>query len=80
MDEFRVGDRIEPSAEGLKTFRNWAQRTGTIVGKTRETGVWQIRWDNANKPDLIHRDFITLSDAKKRTPIPSLVTDGMLPR
>jgi hypothetical protein len=57
---FRIGDRIQPSEEGLKTFRNWKGRQGTIVGRTRsEENVWQVKWDGRQKVENIHETFIT---------------------
>jgi hypothetical protein len=56
---FRIGDRIQPSEEGLNTFRNWKGRRGTIVGRTRsEENVWQVRWDGRQKVESIHETFI----------------------
>lgn len=61
-DKFKLGDQIKPSAEGLKTFPSWRGRKGTIVGRSREGEVWEMRWDGRPKIELIHQDFITLSD------------------
>jgi hypothetical protein len=61
-EKFELGNRIKPSAVGLKTFRSWRGRQGTIVGRSRKGNVWEVRWDGRPKIESIHEDFITLSD------------------
>ena len=56
--QFIIGDRIVPSAEGLQTFRSWANRRGTIIGNSRDHDVWQVKWDGSTTVELIHADFI----------------------
>jgi len=56
--KFQLGSQIKPSAEGLKTFRNWRGRRGTIVGRSRDEKVWEVRWSCRPKTELIHEDFI----------------------
>ena len=56
---FAIGDRIIPSKEGLRTFRRWAGRQGTIVAATDYPNIWRVRWDGRVTIDLIHADFIT---------------------
>jgi hypothetical protein len=54
---FRIGDRIIPSKDGLRTFPRWAGRQGTIVG-VYDQNVWQVRWDGRAKVEAIHLSFI----------------------
>ena len=62
MDQkFRLGSQIKPSAEGLKRFRNWRGRHGTVIGGSRDEKVWEVRWFGRPKTELIHEDFIALS-------------------
>ena len=56
---FAIGDRIIPSNEGLKTFRRWAGRQGTIVDAADNQKIWRVRWDGRVTIELIHEDFIT---------------------
>jgi hypothetical protein len=56
---FGFGDRIIPSKEGLRIFRRWAGRQGTIVAATEDQDIWRVKWDGRVTIDLIHADFIT---------------------
>jgi hypothetical protein len=58
--KFDLGNRVKPSAEGLKTFRSWRGRQGTIVGQSREERVWEVKWDGRPKIESIHEDFFTV--------------------
>jgi len=55
---FVIGDQVVPSAEGLQTFPKWAQRRGTIIGKSHDQDIWQVRWDGSATVQSIHADFI----------------------
>ena len=69
---FGIGDRVEPSAEGLQTFPRWANREGRIVGRTPDLNVWQVKWDDCNVIKLVHADFIVpTSLVSQRVPISS---------
>lgn len=69
MHEFGIGDRVVPSDEGLKTFRYWAGRKGTIIGNERDQNIWQVRWDGSVKIELIHVDFIAYSESNLINPL-----------
>ena len=56
--EFGIGDRVVPSDEGLKTFRSWAGRKGTIIGNAGDRNLWRVQWDGSVKVELIHADLI----------------------
>ena len=56
--EFRIGDRVVPSDEGLKTFRRWAGRKGRIIGNAGDRNLWRVQWDGSVKVELIHVDLI----------------------
>ena len=62
MKALRIGDRICPSEEGLKSFNNWQGRTGTIIGKAADDNIWEVRWDGGSRADLVHADFIDFRD------------------
>ena len=66
--EFGIGDRVVPSDEGLKTFRCWAGRKGTIISNERDQNIWQVRWDGSVKIELIHVDFIAYSESNLINP------------
>lgn len=55
---FGIGDRVEPSAEGLQTFPRWATRKGTIINAARDQSVWQVKWDGSTSIQSIHADFL----------------------
>jgi hypothetical protein len=55
---FAFGGRIIASAKGLKTFRNWAGRQGTIVNASPDENVWQVKWDGRVAIEAIHADFL----------------------
>ena len=55
--DFQIGSQIKPSAVGLNAFRNWRGRQGTIVGRSRDEKVWEVRWFGRPKTELIHDDF-----------------------
>ena len=59
--KFQFGDRIEPSAEDLKTFRNWAGRHGTVIGRSSDENVWEVTWDARSKIETILEIFIGCS-------------------
>jgi hypothetical protein len=58
MFRFRTGDRIKPSAEGLRTFPRWVGREGTIIGRSRDEDIWEIRWHGRAKTERVHKSFI----------------------
>lgn len=55
--KFQFGTQIVPSTEGLKRFRNWRGRQGTIIGRSRDPEVWEVRWLGRPKTELIHEIF-----------------------
>jgi hypothetical protein len=66
MYRFLIGDRIVASREGLRTFRNWAERRGTVVGRSQDDNIWQVKWDGSASIQLIHTDFLVLASMQKR--------------
>src|SRR5690348_12659378 len=56
--KFQLGCQVKASAEGLRKFRNWHGRRGTIVGRSRDEKVWEVRWLGRPKTELIHEIFI----------------------
>ena len=55
---FVIGDRIMPSKQGLTTFRRWAGRQGTIIGRSHDQNIWVVRWDDRVAIESIHADFL----------------------